>query len=71
MGAVDLHNRYRQGMLRLDEITKTVTWQTRLQNDLFAVCAFDAYLLAKYHLPKWQNHNADADDGSLVRSTEG
>ena len=49
MGVVDLHNRYRQGMLRLDEITKTMTWQTRLQNDLFAVCAVDAYLLAKYH----------------------
>ena len=52
MGAVDLHNRYRQGMLRLDEDVKTVTWQTRLQNELFAVCAVDTFLLAKYHLPK-------------------
>ena len=52
MGAVDLHNRYRQGMLKLDEVVKTLHWQTRLQNELFATCAVDAFLLSKYYLPK-------------------
>lgn len=64
MGAVDLHNRYRQGMLRLDEVVKTQTWQTRLQNELFAVCAVDAFLLSKMYLPKWRDH--DTADGSAL-----
>ena len=53
MGYVDLHNRYRQGMLKLDEVIKTQTWQTRLQNELFATCTVDAFLLAKKFIPKW------------------
>ena len=56
MGAVDLHNRYRQGMLALHDSIKTVTWQTRFQNELFATCAVDAFLLAKYYLPKYRSY---------------
>ena len=56
MGAVDLHNRYRQGMLALHDNINTVTWQTRFQNELFATCAVDAFLLAKYYLPKYRSY---------------
>jgi hypothetical protein len=64
MGKVDLHNRYRQGMLKLDEVVKTVTWQTRLQNELFATCIVDAFLLSKYYLPKWRD--AVDNDNSML-----
>ena len=64
MGNVDLHNRYRQGMLKLDEVIKTATWQTRLQNELFATCVVDAFLLSKYYLPKWRD--AVDNDSSML-----
>jgi hypothetical protein len=54
MGYVDSQhtsNRYRQGMLKSDEVVKTQTWRTRLQNEFFAMCTVDAFLLAKHFLP--------------------
>ena len=53
MGSVDLHNRYRQGELRLHQVWKTSSWQTRMQNELLACCCVDAFLLARHYLPKW------------------
>ena len=55
MGNVDMHNRYRQGMLRLHERWRTNTWQTRIQNELIAMTVVDAYLCAAKFMPKWRS----------------
>jgi hypothetical protein len=54
MGNVDLHNRYRQGMLRLHQAWKTTTWQVRVQNELFGTCLVDAFLTSQHLMPKWK-----------------
>ena len=66
MGSVDLHNRYRQGLLGLHKVIKTTTWQARIQNELFATCTIDAFLLSQYFLPKWKNQSyLDLDESKL------
>jgi hypothetical protein len=54
MGNVDLHNRCRQGTLRLHQAWKTATWQVRVQNELFGACLVDAFLTAQRLMPKWK-----------------
>ena len=66
MGNVDLHNRYRQGMLGLHRVWKTTTWQARVQSEIFAMCAVDAFLLSQHFLPKWSRNNWDGDEESKL-----
>jgi hypothetical protein len=54
MGNVDLHNRYRQGMLKLHQVWSVKHWQTRMQSELFATCLVDGFLLSQHFLPAWQ-----------------
>ena len=54
MGRVDLHNRYRQGMLKLHKRWRTNTWQTRMQNEIFGMTLVDSFLLACHFMPKWR-----------------
>jgi len=54
MGNVDLHNRYRQGMLKLHQVWSVKNWQTRMQSELFATCLVDGFLLSQHFLPAWQ-----------------
>ena len=54
MGNVDLHNRCRQGMLKLHQVWSVKHWQTRMQSELFATCLVDGFLLSQHFLPAWQ-----------------
>ena len=55
MGWVDRHNRFRQGMLKFDEVWKTKRWQTRVQLDIIGMAIVDAFLLARKFIPRWGN----------------
>ena len=55
MGWVDRHNRFRQGMLKFDEVWKTKRWQTRIQLDIIGMTIVDAFLLARKFIPRWGN----------------
>ena len=66
MGNVDLHNRFRQGMLGLHKVWRTTTWQARVQSELFTACAIDAFLLSQQFLPKWTRTNYEGDDDSKL-----
>ena len=43
MGAVDRHNFYRQGVLRLHMAWRTKTWQTRIQMEIVALALVDFF----------------------------
>ncbi len=62
MGHVDLHNFFRQEILRLHTTWKTKRWQTRIQLKLLAVTLVDTLLACRKLLPKWQH----ADDDESV-----
>ncbi len=47
MGAVDRHNFYRQGVLRLHMAWTTKTWQTRIQMEILALALVDSFLACK------------------------
>jgi hypothetical protein len=53
MGAVDRHNFYRQGILRLHMTWKTHSWQTRVQLEILALALVDTFLLCTKLLPQW------------------
>jgi hypothetical protein len=53
MGAVDRHNFYRQGVLRLHMAWRTKIWQTRIQMEILALALVDSFLACKQLLPHW------------------
>ena len=52
MGAVDRHNFYRQGILRLHMAWKTKSWQTRIQLEILALTLVDSFLACTKLLPQ-------------------
>ena len=63
MGAVDRHNFYRQGVLRLHMAWRTKTWQTRIQLEILALTLVDSFLACKQLLPQW--HHDEREDESF------
>ena len=68
MGRVDQHNRFRQGMMRLHQVWKTTTWQTRMINELLATTCVDAFMLCKHLMPKWKGCFTGAHDSGTFFS---
>ena len=54
MGNVDVHNRHRQGTLKLHQVWSVENWQTRTQSELFTTCLVDGFLLSQHFPPAWQ-----------------
>ena len=63
MGAVDRHNFYRQGVLRLHMAWRTKKWQTRIQLEILALALVDSFLACTKLLPQWLN--ASHEDESI------
>jgi hypothetical protein len=61
MGAVDRHNFYRQGVLRLHMAWRTKIWQTRIQMEILALALVDSFLACKKLLPQWVHDTKDED----------
>ena len=61
MGAVDRHNFYRQGVLRLHMAWRTKTWQTRIQLEILALTLVDSFLACKQLLPQWRHDEREEE----------
>ena len=61
MGAVDRHNFYRQGVLRLHMAWRTKTWQTRIQLEILALALVDSFLVCSKLMPKWVHATKDKE----------
>ena len=59
MGWVDRHNRYRQAMLKLDQVWKTTRYQTRMQLEIMALSMVDTFLACRMFMPKWRDMPGD------------
>ena len=66
MEKVDLHNRFRQGMLKLHKVWKTTSWQHRIHSEIFSMCAVDAFLLSQHTMPRWQEAPTDHHNDSKL-----
>ncbi len=65
MGAVDRHNFYRQGVLRLHMAWRTKTWQTRIQMEILAPALVDSFLACTKLLPQWVQVHHPKDEESV------
>ena len=61
MGAVDRHNFYRQGILRLHMAWKTKSWQTRIQLEILALTLVDSFLACTKLLPQWVHDSKEEE----------
>lgn len=56
MNKVDIHNHYRQGILRLEQTWKTKKWQHRCLATQWGFCAVDAFLANR-----WRRREIDVE----------
>ena len=56
-GRIDLHNKYRQGILRLEKFWKTVKWNSRVMTSILSSSMVDAFCAWEHHFPP-----SDPDD---------
>ena len=50
-GQIDLHNRHRQGQLRLEKVWKTLKWNNRLLVSILSSTMVDAFKAWEHHFP--------------------